>query len=83
MRSSVDFAFVIDGAPEIMGLSSDLCEHLVQMPLPRGDLPHVRSYLSTDLPGEVSAKPINPEPDAFMADIDAAFVQHVFDISKR
>jgi hypothetical protein len=31
---------------------------------------------------EVGTKPIDPEPDAFMADIDPAFVQQVFDIPK-
>lgn len=31
---------------------------------------------------EVSTKPIDPEPDAFMADIDPTLMKKVFDIPK-
>ena len=33
--------------------------------------------------GEVSAKPVDQEPDAFVADIDAALMEQVFYISER
>jgi len=32
---------------------------------------------------EVSAEPIDPETDAFVANVDAALVEKVFDIPKR
>jgi len=35
-----------------------------------------------DFGGEYRAKPVPPEPNRFMADVDATFVQQVFDISE-
>ena len=35
-----DFAFVIDGPPEVMSDTVDLHEHLVEMPAPVGQGPH-------------------------------------------
>ena len=42
---------------------------------------HLRS-LFTDFSGEMRAEPIDPEPDTFMADVDTALVEQVFDIPK-
>ena len=53
------------------------------MPLPLGMLTHVGGALRSDLAGEDRAEPIDPEPHAFMADIDPTLVKKVFNISKR
>ncbi len=74
---------MIDGSPEIVGLSVDLHEHLVQVPLPLGDMTHVAGAADADLAGEHRPEPINPQPHALMADIDPALMEKVFDIPKR
>ena len=38
---------------------------------------------STDFSRKQRAKSVPPETDSFMADVDAAFVQKIFDIPKR
>lgn len=44
---------------------------------------HIFGALFADFGGEYRAKPVPPEADCFMADVDATFVQQVFNISKR
>ena len=39
--------------------------------------------VSSDLSGKHRAKPVPPKPNRFVADIDAALVQQILDISKR
>ena len=76
-----DFAFMIDGSPKVMLLTVDLDEHLVQMPPPSAGLHALNPSLS-DLGSEHRAEPVPPVSHRFMADIDAAFVQQILDISK-
>ena len=71
---------MIDGSPKVMLDTIYLHEHLVEVPLPLGDLPHIIGSLLTDLPGEVGAEAVDPEANAFMADVYAAFVEGVFDL---
>lgn len=71
---------MIDCAPQVMFLSSDLHEQLVQMPLPLRHLTHCFSYPFTDLTEKMAFKPFAPETDAFVANINAALTQQVFDI---
>jgi len=75
--------FMIDGTPEVMLVPVDLHENLIEMPLPLSMLTHVGGALRSDLTGEDRAEPIDPEPHAFMADIDPTLVKKVFNISKR
>ncbi len=76
-----DFAFVIDGPPKIMPLPVDLHKHLVQMPAPPAGL-HAGNSAFSYLGSDHRAKPMPPVSHRFMADIDAAFVQQILDISK-
>ena len=50
------------------------------MPLPLRVLAHVGSAPRSDLAREDRPKTVDPEPDTFMADIDAALMKQVFDI---
>src|SRR3990167_7406298 len=77
-----NFAFVVDGAPQVMPFTPDFDEDLVQMPLPLRTPPHGFAAPFPDLVCEVSTKPIDPEPDALMADIDPTLMKKVFDIPK-
>jgi hypothetical protein len=44
---------------------------------------HVRDASLTNLVSEHQAKPIQPEPDSLVADVDPALDQEIFDVSKR
>ncbi len=70
---------MIDGAPQVMHLPVDPYENLVQVPLPvriRLVMNPPLSYLSS----EHRTESIPPEPYRLVADIDAAFMQQVFDL---
>ena len=69
------FAFVINGAPEIMLDAIDFDEDLVEVPLPLCHLAHVVSTRFTDFLCEVSSETIYPETDTFVADINATLVE--------
>jgi hypothetical protein len=76
-------ALVIDSAPEIVFHPVDLHENLVEVPSSMPERPHRLDPATTDLRGENGAKPVPPEPDRFMRDVDASLVQQVFDIPQR
>ena len=59
-----------------------LHEDFVEMRLPLSDLAHIVGSPLADFSGEMRAEPIDPEPDTFMADVDTALVEQVFDIPK-
>ena len=63
---------MIDGAPEIAELAVDLHERLIQMPPPLRIAAHVRNASLSDPRGEYRAKPVPPEPDGLVADVDPA-----------
>ena len=73
---------MIDSAPKIVGLSVDLHEHLIQVPLPLRDLAHIAGAPHTDLTGEHRPEPVDPLPNALVADVDPAFVEKVFDVAQ-
>ena len=75
-------SLVIYGAPQVVGFTVDLYEHLVQMPLPIRMSTKVLNPFSSDLGGEHRAEPVPPEPHRFVADIDATFMQQILDIAK-
>ena len=64
-------------------LAVDLPKHLIQMPAPLRIAAHVRDASPADLRGEHRAKPVPPEPDRLMADVDPAFGQQVLDVAQR
>ena len=73
---------MVDGTPEIVGLPADLHEHLVQVPLPLRRWPHSFRPALADLVREMSTETIYPMPNRLMADVDAAFVEQVFDVAQ-
>ena len=77
------FAFVVDSPPKIVPLSSYLHEDLVQVPLPLRTSAHRFRSAFPDFVGELGAEPIDPETDAFVADVNAALVEQVLDIPQR
>ena len=82
-HSLQDLAFMVDGAPKVAELAVDPHKDLIQMPAPLRIAAHVRDASLADLSGEHRAKPVPPEPDRLMADVDPAFGQQVLDVSKR
>ena len=73
---------MIHRAPEIVCHAVDLHENLVQVPSPV----RIRSMMNTplsDFRGEHRTKPVPPEPHCFVADIDAAFEQQIFNLPQR
>ena len=72
---------MIDGPPELMLLTVDLDEHLVQMPPPSAGF-HTLDPSLSDLGRKHRAEPVPPKSHSLMTDIDAAFVQQILDISK-
>jgi len=66
-----------------MPFSPDFDEDFVQMPLPLRASPHRFGPTFPDLVREVRSEPVDPKADTLVADIDAALMQQVFDVSKR
>ena len=73
---------VIYGAPQVVGFTVDLYEHLVQMPLPIRMSTKLLNPFSSDLSGKHQAEPVPPKPHRLVADIDATFMQQILDIAK-
>jgi hypothetical protein len=73
---------MVHGAPEVVPLTVDLHENLVKMPLPMARSQPLDPALA-DLVREHQAETMPPEPHSFMAHVDAALVEQVFDIPER
>src|SRR5208282_3343449 len=78
-----DLALVVDGAPKIAELAVDLHEHLIQMPAPLRIAAHARDASLTNLGSEHWAKPVPPQPDGLVADVDPALGQQILDVAQR
>ncbi len=65
--------------PEIMRLSIDPDEHLVQVPMSLRKRPMMNAPFP-DLRGEHRTEPVPPETHRFVADIDATFEQQIFNL---
>ena len=76
-------AFMVDGAPKIAEFAIDLHKHLIQVPAPLRLGAHVRDSSLANLGAEHWAKPVPPEPDGLMADIDAALGPQILDVAQR
>ncbi len=74
---------MIDRAPQIVSLPTDLHEHLVKVTLPLRTLPHALQPALADLVREVSAETVAPVANRFMANIDTAIVKQVSDVPQR
>ncbi len=66
-----------------MRLAINLHKYLIQMPLPVRVCAHLLNSFAADFSGEHRAKSIPPIPHRFVADVDAALVQKIFDVSQR
>ena len=72
-----NLAFGVDSSPQIHPLSANRDEHLVQMPLSMWARP-ARAKVSRNR----RTKPGYPLADRFVADLDAAFYQQIFNIAE-
>ena len=75
-----NFALMVNGTPQIVSLPTDLYKDFVQVPLPLRRLSHSFRTTLPYLLGKVSAKAVHPVTNRFMADIDAAFMEQIFNI---
>jgi hypothetical protein len=73
---------VIHGAPQAVGLPIDPDEHVIQMLSPLGMTSMLLNAPLPDLRGEHWTKPVPPEPNRLVADIDATLEQKIFDLSQ-
>jgi hypothetical protein len=78
-----NYTLVIHSSPNIVSFSVNPHEHLVQVPLPVGINSKLLDSPFTDLCREYRTKSVPPEADRFITDIDTAFMEQVFGISKR
>ena len=71
---------MIHGTPQIMGLAVDLHIDLIDMPLPMTKATHTANPLPPNISREHRTKPVPPEPNRLMADIDTALKQQVLHV---
>src|SRR5271168_3177135 len=74
---------MIDRPPQIAELAVDLHERLIQVPTPLRIAAHVRGASLADLGSEHWAKPVPPQPDGLVADVDPALGQQILDVAQR
>ena len=75
-------AFVIYRTPEILRLSIDPDEHLVQVPAPLRKRPMMKASLP-DRGRKHRTEPVPPVPNRLVADVDAPLEQNILDLSQR
>jgi len=75
--------FVVDSSPEIMSGTIYLYETFVQMPLPLSPGAWPIGAALPNLGREHRAESVPPETNRLMAEIDATFMEQIFDVSKR
>ena len=73
---------MINRTPQVVSLPTDLHKDFVQVPPPLRRLSHSFRAMFPDLVGEVSTETVHPVTYRLMADVDAAFVEQVLDVSK-
>src|SRR6056297_1629700 len=74
--------FVVDGSPEVVPLAVDLYENLVEVPSPVAGF-HAPDAPLPDLGGELRPKPVPPEPNRLVTDLDTTLVQQILDVPER
>src|SRR5580700_11402905 len=74
---------MVDGAPEIKELATDLHNDLVQMPAQLRIGSHLHDLPLSDLGGEYRPKPVPPKPDGLVADVDPTPGQKILDVAQR
>jgi hypothetical protein len=66
-----------------MRLAVDLHEYLIQMPLPVCPRPPSINPSAPNFSGKQWAKSVSPKPERLMADLDAALMQQILNISTQ
>lgn len=74
---------MVHSAPKIVRVPADLHKDIIHAPAPLWRLSHSFGAALADFVREVSAEPIDPVADHFMANIDATLVKRVSDIAQR
>ena len=74
---------MIHSPPKVVRLTVDLHENFVQVPLPVRICTHPIDPISANFRGEHRTKRVPPEPNRFVADVDAALVEQILDIAER
>jgi hypothetical protein len=74
---------MVNGAPEVAELAIDPSQRPIQTPAPLRIAAHVRDASLADLGNEHRAKPIPPEPDGLVADVDSALGRQILDVVQR
>lgn len=78
-----DLAFMVDRAPEVVRLASNLHEHFVQVPAPLRHLAHSLGSPFPDRSRKMGPEPLDPEPHTFMTNINATLMEQVLDVPQR
>ena len=78
-----DLALVVDRPPEVDHLSIELYVHLVEMAPPVPHASHRLNPLAADVGCKNWPKPVPPQPDRLVAEVDPTFEQQVFNIPQR
>jgi hypothetical protein len=73
---------VVNGAPQVNHLAVELHVHLVQVPTPVPKASHSADPLAANVSGEQRPEPVPPVPNGFVANVDAALEQKVFDVAQ-
>ena len=71
---------MIDGPPEVVSFAIDPDKDFIQMPAPLRLIPVSNDSLFSDLRGEHWTKPVPPGTNCLIADVDAPFMEQVFDL---
>src|SRR5271163_1037547 len=74
---------MIDGAPKIAEPAVDLHKDLIQMPAPMRIAAHLQDPILADLGRKHWPKPVPPETDGFVANVDPALGQEILDVAQR
>jgi len=82
-RAELPTSFIAAPTPKIMRIAINLHKYLIQMPLPVRVCAHLLNSFAADLSSEHRAKSVPPEPNGFMADFNAPFMQQIFDVAQR
>lgn len=75
-----NLALVVDRPPQIVRLAIDLHEHLIDVPAPVPKAPHSADPLSLDIGRKQRSKPVPPQPNSLVADVDAALSQQILNV---
>ena len=74
---------MVDRAPQIVRLTIDLYEYIIEAPALPSDLAKLLGSTLLDLSRHHWAEAVPPKSHRLVSDVDAAFVKQVFNVPKR